>query len=78
MNQMNFQTVKELKSLPGVGPYIAGAIGSIALGLDVPAVDRDHHRVLSRLFRDKGIETQCGQSQIKLFPKEEQVTLFRH
>ena len=47
-------TVKELQALPGVGPYIAGAIGSIALGLDVPAVDGNHHRVLSRLFRDKG------------------------
>lgn len=37
-----------LLSLPGVGPYTAGAIGSIALGLDLPVVDGNVERVLSR------------------------------
>lgn len=38
-----------LRALPGVGEYIAGAIGSIALGLDEPAVDGNLERVLSRV-----------------------------
>lgn len=37
--------------LPGVGPYTAGAIMSIAFGEPVPAVDGNVMRVLSRLYR---------------------------
>lgn len=40
---------KQLKSLPGIGEYTAGAILSIAFGLPVPAVDGNVFRVLSRL-----------------------------
>jgi A/G-specific adenine glycosylase len=36
--------------LPGIGPYTAGAILSIAFGQRVPAVDGNARRVLSRLF----------------------------
>lgn len=39
-----------LLSLPGIGEYTAGAIGSIAFGLAVPAVDGNVLRVLSRLL----------------------------
>jgi A/G-specific adenine glycosylase len=42
-------TVEGLLALPGVGPYTAGAIASIALGLDAPAVDGNVERVLARL-----------------------------
>lgn len=38
-----------LLSLPGFGPYTAGAVGSIALGLDAPLVDGNVARVLCRL-----------------------------
>lgn len=38
-----------LLSLPGIGPYTAGAIASIAFDLPVPAVDGNVLRVLSRL-----------------------------
>ncbi|MDO4260628.1 MAG: A/G-specific adenine glycosylase [Eubacteriales bacterium] len=38
-----------LLRLPGVGSYTAGAIGSIAFGLQVPAVDGNVLRVLSRV-----------------------------
>lgn len=38
-----------LRQLPGVGPYTAGAIGSIAFGLRVPLVDGNVERVLCRL-----------------------------
>src|SRR6266704_6085406 len=40
-----------LASLPGIGPYTAGAIASIAFGVPVPAVDGNVTRVIARLFR---------------------------
>lgn len=39
-----------LLSLPGIGPYTAGAIGSIAFGLPLAAVDGNVIRVYSRLL----------------------------
>lgn len=39
-----------LRALPGVGEYTAGAVGSIAFGDAVPAVDGNVRRVLARLF----------------------------
>jgi A/G-specific adenine glycosylase len=44
------RSVNELRSLPGVGRYTAGAIASIAFGLDEPALDGNLRRVYSRLF----------------------------
>ncbi len=44
-------TLAGVRALPGGGEYMAGAIGSIALGLDVAAVDGNLHRVLARLHR---------------------------
>lgn len=41
---------KELLSLKGIGEYTAGAIGSIAYGLLVPAVDGNVLRVVARLL----------------------------
>ncbi|WP_308754316.1 A/G-specific adenine glycosylase [uncultured Anaerotruncus sp.] len=41
-----------LLTLPGVGPYTAGAVASIAFGLPEPAVDGNVLRVLSRLTAD--------------------------
>jgi A/G-specific adenine glycosylase len=43
---------KALASLPGVGPYTAGAVGSIAFGQVVPAVDGNVRRVMARLMDD--------------------------
>jgi len=45
------RSFEELESLPGVGPYTAGAIASIAFGIPVPAVDGNVTRVIARLFR---------------------------
>jgi A/G-specific adenine glycosylase len=42
---------EDLRSLPGVGDYTAGAVGSIAFGLRVPAVDGNAARVLARMHR---------------------------
>jgi A/G-specific adenine glycosylase len=43
-------TYAELRELPGVGEYTAGAVASIAFGEPVPAADGNVRRVLSRLF----------------------------
>ena len=43
-----------LLSLPGFGPYTAGAVASIAFALPVPCVDGNATRVLSRLFLVEG------------------------
>ena len=43
-------TFDEIKSLPGIGLYTAGAIASIAFGIPAPALDGNVKRVLSRLF----------------------------
>ena len=40
-------------SLPGIGPYTAGAICSIAFDLPTPAVDGNVLRLLSRIFNDE-------------------------
>jgi len=41
-------SVAGLEELPGIGPYTASAIASIAFGVDVPAIDTNLKRVLSR------------------------------
>lgn len=41
--------VQTLRSIRGIGPYTAGAIGSIAFGIHTPCVDGNVERVLSRL-----------------------------
>lgn len=42
--------IKLLRALPGIGPYTAAAIASIAHGQDVPVVDANVERVMSRLL----------------------------
>lgn len=42
-------TTEGLRALPGVGPYTAGAVASLAFGRRAPAVDGNVRRVLSRL-----------------------------
>lgn len=44
------QSIEEIRSIKGIGPYTAGAIGSIAFGLPEPAIDGNVMRVVSRLF----------------------------
>ena len=43
------QTYDALRALPGIGPYTAGAIGSICFDLPTPAVDGNVLRVIARL-----------------------------
>lgn len=42
--------VATLRTIPGIGRYTAGAIASMAFGLDEPTVDANIQRVISRLF----------------------------
>ncbi|MDX1687926.1 MAG: A/G-specific adenine glycosylase [Candidatus Promineifilaceae bacterium] len=44
------ESVEALRELPGIGPYTAGAIASIAFDRPVPVVDGNVIRVLSRLL----------------------------
>lgn len=44
------RTAEELKKLPGIGRYTAGAIASIAWGEKTPVLDGNVIRVLTRLF----------------------------
>lgn len=46
------KTYEEIVSLPGIGPYTAGAIASIAFSERVPAVDGNVLRILSRVAED--------------------------
>jgi A/G-specific adenine glycosylase len=67
----------DLKALPGVGSYTAGAIASIAFGQRVPAVDGNARRVLCRIFgirRDvtrSATERELEQLAVKLLPEEQ-------
>lgn len=42
-------SVEKLRTLPGIGPYTAGAIASIAFGIPAAAVDGNVLRVLTRM-----------------------------
>lgn len=44
------ETEKDLRTLPGVGPYTAAAIASIAYDEPAPVMDGNVERVISRLF----------------------------
>ena len=43
------ETVEELRTLPGVGPYTAAAVACFAFGATVPVLDTNVYRVLSRV-----------------------------
>ncbi len=54
-------SARELRSLPGVGRYTAGAIASMAFGERAPIVDGNVARVLARLFAlDVDIKSAAG------------------
>lgn len=55
-------TYEGILALPGIGPYTAGAISSIAFGLPVAAVDGNVYRVASRFF---GIREDVGSPKVQ-------------
>ncbi len=51
------QRYEDILALPGIGPYTAGAVASIAFGQRVPAIDGNVNRVAARYF---GIREDIG------------------
>ena len=47
------ENYEEIKALPGIGNYTAGAIGSFAFGIPKPAVDGNVLRVVSRILASR-------------------------
>ena len=60
------ETEAELRTLPGIGPYTAGAIAAIAFGGRHAAVDGNVERVISRLY---AIETPLPDSKPEIREK---------
>ena len=54
---------EQIREVPGIGPYTAGAVLSIAYGLKEPLVDGNVARVLSRLFLLKGDYRKMAEGQ---------------
>ena len=69
------KTFDEIRALPGVGDYTAGAIASFAYDLPYPAMDGNVYRVVARLLDiDEAFDTSAGK---KLFHKQIETLLDR-
>lgn len=65
------KTIEGLRTLKGVGDYIAAAVGSIAFGLPAAAVDGNVYRVLARHFGiDVPINTTRGKHTFEALANE--------
>lgn len=70
-------TLAEMKKLPGMGDYTAGAILTFSSNARVPIVDANIARVLARLFNfEQPIDSTAGRAKIwayaaQLLPKED-------
>ena len=59
------ETAEELQTLPGVGPYTARAIASIAFGQPVAVLDGNVRRVLARMFAlEEPVDTGPGERKL--------------
>ena len=59
------KSAEELLTLPGVGPYTAGAVSSFAFNEPAPIVDGNVARVFSRLFNDETeVDSTKGMRQL--------------
>jgi A/G-specific adenine glycosylase len=56
--------LEAMLELPGIGPYTAGAIGSIAFGIKAAAIDTNASRVLSRLLGDPPVGRTRGSADV--------------
>ena len=66
------RTFEEIRSLPGVGRYTAGAIASIAYGLRTPILEANTVRLYSRLLAYRGDPTG-GEGQKLLWDFAEEI-----
>ncbi|MGB3222158.1 MAG: A/G-specific adenine glycosylase [Desulforhopalus sp.] len=66
---------KQLLTLPGIGPYTAAAIASVAGNFDIPVIDANVTRVYARLFnigepvKERQVQTYIGSIAEHLLPK---------
>ncbi len=58
-------TREDLLKLPGLGPYTAGAVASLAFNQPIPALDGNVKRVISRLFKE-GANPSSVPSKMKM------------
>ena len=71
------KTAEALRALPGIGPYTAGAIASLAFGEPSPAVDGNVLRVLARLTADPrnvlldGVKREAEAALAAIYPRGE-------
>ncbi len=57
--------VASLRDLPGIGPYTAAAIASLAFGVDAAVLDGNVKRVLARLFDfQEDVKSPRGEKQL--------------
>jgi A/G-specific adenine glycosylase len=69
-------SVEELIRLPGIGPYTAGAIASIAFGVKTPAIDGNVLRVIARITSNRGdlaqkeTKEEIGKIVLELLPEQ--------
>ncbi|MBQ7632057.1 MAG: A/G-specific adenine glycosylase [Paludibacteraceae bacterium] len=62
---------EEIRSLPGVGEYTAGAIASFAYNAPYAAMDGNVYRVLARLFDiDEAFDTTAGKKRFRALMEE--------
>ena len=65
------KTFEELRQLPGVGDYTAGAIASFAYNMPYPAMDGNVYRVLSRIFDDETVfDTEAGKRHFRALDEQ--------
>jgi A/G-specific adenine glycosylase len=62
------RTAADLQRLPGVGPYTAAAVACQAFGEQVPTVDTNHRRVLSRWVGESLDGRQLAEVATDLLP----------
>ena len=66
---------EKLLGLPGIGPYTAGAVASIAFEIPVPAVDGNVLRVITRITQNDGdilkqsVKRQVEEELLAVMPK---------
>ena len=76
MNAQMPRTAAQLQNLPGIGPYTAAAIASIAYGEPLPAMDGNLTRVISRLYLVEedvgipGVKRRLYQLGLELMPED--------
>jgi A/G-specific adenine glycosylase len=63
------ETEEGLRTLPGIGPYTAGAIAALAFGERTPAVDGNAERVFARLLAMKE-EWSAAKKRIAVLARE--------